>query len=437
MTSSVAWESNVLSTSLMNSQMNEKQFNQCLNPLKYMLYPIGIFNIFPDYKPKPLYQVYSYLYVASLLLISFYTMDPKIDAWLSTIDANNNTAQSIALRSCFIDHQFSSIAAYIYLRFYFFRKQKLLKLLKALYEYIDETAAEISHGNGDNKSDYFQKYCSSIHDYCKILCIFFYSLFIFNAISWTMLTFLSLHTTSLFSYCITWLFNFQVYWPILSLVLVLLIVLRILTLYYFVYTSKIYYYHISVPKHDKHVAMDIVDMDELQKVFVMENEMELKQNMERKWSVYDMKQEYIQMVRLWNKNAEYWNIIFIVAVISIMVQILQGFIFFFAVTTWSFFISALLMWLWGMVVVTMYLIQLSRANTTADDLKELVAIVDGKSDGDNVELVKFIQFIEIHRCCFKICGVEITWSLTYALLVTSASPLLTYLFSYFVTQATL
>ena len=442
--SSVAWRKHSkksLSTPLINSTLDEDDFIRCIEPLRYILFPIGIYHLFPDYKPNMLQQIWSYVFAISLLAINVYSLNPAIDGWLTSVDQNHNEAQKIALRLCFIDHQLTSIIAYAYVRFYFIRKQKFIKLLRTLYQYIQNSCVQIK--STKDTSEYSQKFYMEIHNFTKSLSILCYALQISLAIAYTAIAIVAINTNNYFSYMMSWVFIFQVYWVMFAIRVTFLIVLKILRMYYFVYKSKIYHCYIAgnMVNGDSKDILKILDMDEIENVFDdgsdtnnMGIQMTAKDDMVV-WSLADMKTEYIQMMRLWAKNAKYWDWIFPIASASICFQILQGFIFFFTVDRVSFFVSAFLLWLWGFIGVIMYLSQLPKMNTTTDDLKELVVVIDDGSSENEIRLMKFIQFIDIHRCSFVMLGVEINWNLTYALVVTSVSPLFTYLLSYFISSA--
>eukprot|EP01084_Bolivina_argentea_P309645 535655_1 len=302
-----------LSTPLIGNKMDEKQFTECLKPLQYILFPIGITNLFSDYKPNIFLKTWSFIFPLSLLLIPLYTLNLNTDAWLVAIDALGNNVQSIVLRICFIDHQFTSIGTYLFLRFYFFPQQRPHKLLRDLYKFIDN--AIIATKQYENNC--FQTYYNTIHKYIKLLCICCCVLQGSLIIIWTTIDIISMHTTNVFSYLKPVIFCWQVYWVWFVIVVIFLIIIKILTLYYYIYTSKIYY---AFSIHQ--TSNDIIDMNDLQHVFndkYNENKQLVNVNNDI-MTVYDMKNEYVKMVRLFSKNAKYWNVPFMIGIVSAIAQ---------------------------------------------------------------------------------------------------------------------
>eukprot|EP01084_Bolivina_argentea_P248561 415801_1 len=214
--SSVIWNKQTLSMPLVTNIMDENKFIDCIKPLRYMFYPIAIFNLSTDHKPHILLKIWSYIFALSLFFICTYSMNPKTDDWLKHVDERNNKIQSIVLRICFVSHNLVAIASYAFLRWYFLPKQKLQYLLKELYKYIEQTAT----ATNNDATEYLQIYYTTIYKYSKYLCILCYVLQFSTIAIWLIIA--SSVSSNIISFNTVWLFSWQVYWPIFSVAVIFL-----------------------------------------------------------------------------------------------------------------------------------------------------------------------------------------------------------------------
>ena len=123
-------------------------------------------------------------------------------------------------------------------------------------------------------------------------------------------------------------------------------------------------------------------------------------------NVETIKCEYMSLNVLFQKQGYHWNVPFVVLCSAYMANTVVGFICFFDIgrdeesDAWLLAASIGCM-TWSIAAATVNFTYLANLSKVPDELKEMFIMIDFYKHQHSISAVQLINFIDIHRCAFK------------------------------------
>ena len=417
--------------------VTEKDFMECLQKLNtYVLLPIGITNLFDNKKYCKMGNILAYLYPFLLFIYSISLLFTQTDGWLYGLDI---PFQRNLLRIVFADYGFTSLSLYFCIKYVLFSPQKFQNAWKFLYQNI----TRVCNGNNNEQNELYMVFYNEIK---RILIKFIIVGYIANILSilyWIGVSILGTfeeHTLTdenasigliIYNLFHPILFTYFEYCPVCALVIIFFLSVQSLKFRSYLLISRIY--HTFYSKHYN-------DILPLQKTLNLSKMKKLSKYKLKSITINEIKKEYYHLVYLFKKVSLFWNIPFIIISINYIIQILQGFLFFYiGINNKIYLFSSFGIWLYGIIWILLYIFEISKLNNIDKEFKKIISLIclkyshenDGLNNEDINRINLLLKFIDTNRISFEFIGIRIDFNLTIIIFTTAFSPLLSLIFTYF------
>ena len=351
-------EIEILSENLLN-EVTKDCWLDCLDPLEYFLLPLGITNLCKDKKHSILIHVWSWIYLMSLPFGSLIYLNQQINVYIQTDIAYMRNL----LYLIFSDYVITVVVINAFIRFYFLRKRYLQQLVQSLYDFILQNTEESEQVRDCNKANIYSYHCR-IRKYCKKLVILNYIFLSFSLLFWCILTFPLNESGNFWVYFQPIWWHIQIYSNLCLGYTVFLVVLLILYFRYYALTAKIFNSFLN--GNASKAVIDYLDLNRLQVIKTSQI------------ALSGIKSEYMSLVILFQSNSVLWNVPAFFLGINQILQIINGFVFFFGTTTGNRtdrMVSSALIFGTGGFFGVIYIVSIARLNAILEQFRKIITLI--------------------------------------------------------------
>ena len=407
---------------LPNKLMSEKEWLQCISPLQYILIPIGIINLLPNQKNNLWKIIISYMYPISICLAFWYLYDPGANSYLHT----SLTTEKYILYAVYSSSIINMFFVYWYIKWYYIGNQHHIFLLTHLYEYIVNSTNEL------NTSNVLSEYYKNIYSTCKYSVVLVYAFLIFL---WTVWFFLGFFDTEFEQMSVPLmmfvdaLYCYDIWWINTVGSVIFILNLRLLQLRYYAFTG-------ILCKSDKYNKL--LNLHSLQEIYQNDHNdlllTEMNDNDNDNKNVDEISKQYLDLILLFQKNCDLWNLFLIIKSVWLTITIFHGFM-----VMWisnkshnkSETYNAFAIWFCTMFLIVTYFIGMASLNKIPDDYTQLLTICYVWMNKNNglvtADISYLLQLAQTNRCCFTIMNIELSMNMTIVLITSSLTPIIAYI----------